>query len=624
VLYAAKSNEDAHGSLATQIDDCRRGIAKAGGRMIVVELFDEAVSGFKQSRGPGLAEALREAGALASEHGEAELWVQHSDRLARGDGRTARHLVEISLWALKADVAVRSIEDPDTFRDLLYAVVTGQRNYEDSRRKGAASAAGVKRAVYRGEYAGQPLDGYRVAVTADARGHVSKRLEIDPAREPLFRMIFGMAKRGATPTRIAQRANRDGWTTAPRRFDHRPGPITPRFVQWVLNHPRYSGIAVYKGELVGAGQWPAYISPREHEHLTARVRQHRSPRLPREPFLLAHLASCGLCGSYIVTVTGRPRADGTRRRRYVCHGHRTQRCELPQLDAVAIDHVLVASLNRFLGGLEETEPYRPSPGFPRELIRGHARPERESIQPIATVTAELRARIGHALRMEEHDLAESLIEELVDHKERLRASIAIAPGPQRPTLELSEEPRKLLFDFYAWSANDLDGRTAERPQDTARLNRVLRRWFARVVLRSTVRGIEIAPILASGARTGVDAHRPDPTPAYADPDQWQVALRIGGRGHRYGDRWSEAEILHALHVWASANGRAPRMSDWPRATPEFPHRNIVVKRFTRWSLALAAAGLTPAPPHRHTFKTKGKYARATDTSPASQRGEVSS
>lgn len=61
-------------------------------------------------------------------------------------------------------------------------------------------------------------------------------------------------------------------------------------------------------------------------------------------------------------------------------------------------------------------------------------------------------------------------------------TLGAAPG--RRELELSEEPRKLLFDFYAWSANDLDGRLAEKPEDTVRLNRVLRRWFARVVLRT--------------------------------------------------------------------------------------------------------------------------------------------
>src|SRR5207244_510736 len=98
------------------------------------------------------------------------------------------------------------------------------------------------------------------------------------------------------------------------------------------------------------------------------------------------------------------------------------------LDAMAVDHVLVASLNRFVGGLEECGPYRPSPGFPRELIRGHAQPNWEAIEPIATVTAELRSRIGDALRIDDHKLAESLLDELVEHRERLRASMA-APGP---------------------------------------------------------------------------------------------------------------------------------------------------------------------------------------------------
>ena len=217
VIYAAKSSEDLRGSLGTQIDDCRHAVAGAGTRAVVAEYADEGISGYKRSRGPSLANAMREAAALASEHGSAELWVQHSDRLARGDGRNARHLVEIALWALKANVAVRSVEDADTFRDLLYAVVTGERNHEDSRRKGASSAAGVKRAVHRGEYAGQPLDGYRVVVSADARGHVAKSLAIDPKREPLIRLIFRMAKRGAMPTKIARIANKDGWRTAPRR-----------------------------------------------------------------------------------------------------------------------------------------------------------------------------------------------------------------------------------------------------------------------------------------------------------------------------------------------------------------------------------------------------------------------
>src|SRR5207248_7101718 len=126
-----------------------------------------------------LAEASRHTQELARD-GTVELWAQNSDRLARGDGRSARHAVEVALWALKNDVRVRTMQDPETFRDLLYAVVTGQRNHEDSRRKGLASAAGRRRAVERGDYTGAKPDGYMRVVEVDATGAVKKRLDVDP------------------------------------------------------------------------------------------------------------------------------------------------------------------------------------------------------------------------------------------------------------------------------------------------------------------------------------------------------------------------------------------------------------------------------------------------------------
>jgi DNA invertase Pin-like site-specific DNA recombinase len=195
VIYAAKSTEDGRGSIPGQLDECREAVESAGGRKIVGEYSDEAFSAFIGSRGPGLAEAMRHAQELAPDR-TVELWAQHSDRLARGDGRSARHAVEVALWALKNDVRVRTIQDPETFRDLLYAVVTGQRNHEDSRRKGLASAAGRRRAVERGDYTGAKSDGYMRVVEVDASGAVKKRLDVDPARRPLIEMIFRMALRG--------------------------------------------------------------------------------------------------------------------------------------------------------------------------------------------------------------------------------------------------------------------------------------------------------------------------------------------------------------------------------------------------------------------------------------------
>jgi DNA invertase Pin-like site-specific DNA recombinase len=128
VVYAAKSTEDKRGSIPDQLRDCRAEIERSSDRVVEDEYVDEKVSAFTRNRGPGLQDAMRHAEELAQAYGGAELWAQHSDRLARGDGRTARHAVEIALWALKRDVRVRTVQDPDTFRDLLYAVVTGQRN----------------------------------------------------------------------------------------------------------------------------------------------------------------------------------------------------------------------------------------------------------------------------------------------------------------------------------------------------------------------------------------------------------------------------------------------------------------------------------------------------------------
>jgi DNA invertase Pin-like site-specific DNA recombinase len=154
VIYAAKSTEDRRGSIPGQLAECRAAIAAHPGRLVVAEYTDEAFSAFSANRGPGLAEAMAHAEELAEEDAVAELWVQHSDRLARGDGHSARHTVELALWALKRDVKIRTLHDPDTFRDLLYAVVTGQRNHEDSRRRGLAVQSGRRRAALRGDLSG--------------------------------------------------------------------------------------------------------------------------------------------------------------------------------------------------------------------------------------------------------------------------------------------------------------------------------------------------------------------------------------------------------------------------------------------------------------------------------------
>ena len=118
--------------------------------MAVAGEYDEQnVSAYKGDRGPELAAALEHAERIG-----ATLIVQHSDRLARGDGKQARHLVEIALWAIKSGVRIHCIQDPSTFENLVMAVVMGERNMEDSRRKSDGIRAGLARRRQRGRFNG--------------------------------------------------------------------------------------------------------------------------------------------------------------------------------------------------------------------------------------------------------------------------------------------------------------------------------------------------------------------------------------------------------------------------------------------------------------------------------------
>src|SRR6476620_3725116 len=110
VIYAAKSTEDVHGSIPDQLEKATAR-AVAEGRTVVAAYQDENRSAFSGNRGAGLAAARKHAEQLAEEHGEAELWTLHSDRLARGAGAApgdAQHLVEILFWGRRARVRLRS------------------------------------------------------------------------------------------------------------------------------------------------------------------------------------------------------------------------------------------------------------------------------------------------------------------------------------------------------------------------------------------------------------------------------------------------------------------------------------------------------------------------------------
>src|SRR4029453_18557471 len=99
---------------------------------------------------------------LAAEHGACHLWVQHSDRLARGDGITADHLAEVWFALRRHGVRLRSVQDDGHLEGAIRVVLIGERNHEDSARKSAATRSGKRRRFDAGRSTGPLHDGYRL------------------------------------------------------------------------------------------------------------------------------------------------------------------------------------------------------------------------------------------------------------------------------------------------------------------------------------------------------------------------------------------------------------------------------------------------------------------------------
>jgi DNA invertase Pin-like site-specific DNA recombinase len=307
VLYAAKSTEDLRGSIGTQQADCRA-LAEREGLEVVAEFTDESVSAYSGDRGSGLVEAMATCEELGAERGEAALIIQHSDRLARGDGRQSKHLVEYALWALKHDVKIHSVQDPQTFGDLLYAVDTGQRNHEDSARKSAATRDGLKRRRDRGLPIGAVPEGYIVQAAIENGRPVTSRV-VDEQRIPFVMRAMEMVESGSTFGDVSRRFNAEGLRT------RRGKQWTTRAIREIVLNPDYTGTTGY----------PQVTDPERFERIVASVKRldpvavqaRRKGRKAAEDYLLRGIASCGLCGSSLYTRRYK-RVAGERA--YICAG----------------------------------------------------------------------------------------------------------------------------------------------------------------------------------------------------------------------------------------------------------------------------------------------------------------
>ena len=350
VIYAAKSTTDPRGSIPTQLADCRAA-AEAGGQEVVAEYQDEAKSAFTGNRGEGLTHAKEAAIA----HG-AELWVQHSDRLARGDGITADHLAEVWFALRRAGVKLRSVQDDSNLEDAIRVVLIGERNFEDSKRKSNGSRAACADA--RPTEGSSSADRARTGSAGSASWSRARRSRIWRRSRPRPRSSGGYSP---TPATASASGRSRGQPQRRRSIPTVTGAAWGQAsVGRLLANPIHKGMVRNAGE-VFPGIHEATVSADLWDRRRRDPLRHRARKVGGRWPKGSHLFTGGLlrckCGAAMLPRTD-PNRRGGKYEVYTCAGRGQHGLEFLRPDAhrppPLVDEAMMDELDRHYLDVEET------------------------------------------------------------------------------------------------------------------------------------------------------------------------------------------------------------------------------------------------------------------------------
>lgn len=537
VIYGVKSSPDEKESVSDQQRIVREAIDREGSREVVGVYGESNQSGFNKERGPALEAAISAATEAATEDQEAELWVFHSSRLARGDGRRGRRgLGKIVHDLLYENVVVRSVTDNEFVTPML-AGIGGTANNKFSEDLSAHITRGLDAAARRGDPSllakGVLLGGYLIERTLSERGQVTRRAVKHPDGGWIYELIFEMARDGKSDQSIQLALSERGARTRPTTRNAKSKPFDANLIAGIVTNPAYAALVRHKGEVVGPGQWPAYISPddfwRVQRDREARAAQTKRPRgrpagyvtagfeidpatgkrklnlVQPAPYLLGSMATCALCGGQMRGKTSRrQRKGGERVRRYVCLAHEiyhkdsAEFCAALPVPADAADRLVLRAMDSLVA---DAESFRAQLDAGRavtvERLGKTAAEAREEAAKADRVAQKAQERYAKALA-EDDDVAAEIALDVVRAQRadaqaartRLDAALDALNAPQ------GESDGDVLA--RVWAA--LSGQLADAGGDVRRLNAALREWFVAFDLREMERaGLRVVPVMSVAA-----------------------------------------------------------------------------------------------------------------------------
>jgi len=593
IRYVARSKAEEAGKDSTgdQLKRINERVAHEPGRFVYGEPHVDYASGSKGNRGPGLADAIKEAERAFAEHGIAEIWVWHTNRLGRGSGRFGEaRAIGALLYELRAKgIAARSVEDDEFAKnEMLWGFASRQASkYADD--LSANVSRGFRAQAERGIFTGNIVpDGYRRVYEYDENGRkLGSRLVQDPDRWPIIRLMFDLALSGWSDLSIAQEFGRRGYLTNPQKATHRPRPFEANRISQTLLRPHYAGLVTYKDRVLEGvrGQWPAMITPEQQEGLRARraerayAERRSRPGRPIEGYVLARVARCGVCGGYMDVCTGKRRRDGTRRRTYVCRDHRgTTSCPARPIDATLIDNAFVANLTGFLGDVEAWRGRLvSSQEAERKRMCGEVERAERGVEEASRVLDQAKARWSAALAAGADDRADAIEAMLPDLRQTLaQATVRLtaardALGSIETTVDVDP-----LLEFFKALSDQLSGLVSAASGETKRLNQIVRDFFEKVFLIPEGDGFRILPVLSAEAKDLIAA---DPS-RFPDPlmNEWGddvTAIVVDRDGMRaWGEPYEPPPLrpIHATDLESLFTSQKTSVLSSPTTTSSSPQR----------------------------------------------------
>ncbi len=115
------------------------------------------------------------------------------------------------------------------------------------------------------------------------------------------------------------------------------GPWRPTELRRLLSNPRYAGLRVHRGEVVGPGAWPAILDEDTYRAVVAVLtdpRRHKAG--PPRRYLLSGLATCSVCGGRVFGVTEKHKTASL----YRCESRAHVSRQVDDVDALVVKVVL--------------------------------------------------------------------------------------------------------------------------------------------------------------------------------------------------------------------------------------------------------------------------------------------